>query len=207
MINILDRIDDFLIERDPKERYALYIFMIILIGVVYYFFNYKLLYGDLQHQKRIILHTKQKYDIKPYEKKLKIKQNKLNDLKGKISNLKESIAYVQSLIESIKNIKFFVKDNDLFSFLKNVFSFSIKKSLFPSYTINKQKKLFLKEYVIKIKGYTSIRNFINFILMLRYIEKSNYIATFDEVEFKIFKHKKGGIFSDYNSTVSIWSYQ
>lgn len=206
MINIIDRLDEFLNERENKEKYMIYISIVIVTGLIYYFFNYKMLYFEVKQKQNDVAYVKQNYDIKSYERKLTISKNKFNDLNHKIKDLKDNIKYIQALIASVKGINFFVQDDDLFSFLKNVFSFSIQKNLFPSYSISKQKKSLLKEYTIKIKGETSLKNFINFISMLRYMEKSNYIITFNRVEFNVSKYSYGSV-SDFNSTVNIWSYK
>lgn len=206
MINIIDRLDEFLNEREPKEKYMIYISIIIVIGIIYYFFNYKMLCSELKQKQNDIIHTKQTYDLKSYENKLKIAKNKFYNLNNKIVALRDNIEYIKNRISSIKNIKFFVNDDDLFLFLKSLFSFSIQKSLFPSYVMSKQKQSLLKEYSIQIKGQTTLKNFVNFISMLRYIEKSNYIVTFNKVDFNVSRYSYGMV-SDFNSTVNIWSYK
>ena len=204
--SIIEKLDDFFNEREPKEKYMIYISIIIVIGIIYYLFNYKFLYNDLKQKQRDIVYTRKSYDIKAYEKKLLITKNKFNNLKREISSLEDNLKYIKNLISSIKSVNFFVNDDELFLFLKNVFSFSIKKSLFPSYSLSKKKHSALKEYKIVMKGQTSLKNFISFISTLRFIEKSHYIVTFDKVEFNVSKYRYGTV-NDFNSTFSIWSYK
>ena len=206
MINIIDKLDDFLNEREDKEKYMIYLSIVIVIGMIYYFFNWNMLHKEIIERKSTLKSIEKSYDIKSYENKLRISKNKFTVLNNKISSLEKNIQEIQKLITSIKSVKLFVDDNDLFMFLQNVFSLSIKKSLFPSYTIDKKKSDLLTHYQIKIKGKTTLNNFINFIHILRFVEKSDYIVNLNRVEFNVSNYSYGTV-SDFNSTINIWSYK
>ena len=206
MINIIDRLDEFLDEREPKEKYMIYISIIIVTGIIYYFFNWNVLHKDIVNIDYELHKMEKSSNIKSYERKLIKAKNEFNNDNNKVIYLKKNLKKIQSLISSIKSVKLFVKDDDLFMFLQKIFSLSIKKSLFPSYTIDKKENDLLTQYIVRIQGESSLSNFVNFIHILRFMEKSNYIVNLDRVDFNVTNYSYG-IVSDFNSTVNIWSYK
>ena len=205
MNEILERIDDFLSQREPKEKYMIYASIFIIFIIIYYYFNYSILYKKLKKEKTSLSSTKQIYDLKSYEKKLTIKRNSYFNLVNEIKSSKNNLQKINMEIKNINKPKLVVTENDIFMFLKDLFNFSISRYLFPSYKIDENSSG-LKLFTIKIKGRTDIKNFNSFISFLRFMENNNFIASFDEVEFNvsIYNNRK---MSDYNASLGIWGYK
>jgi len=205
MNNIIERIDEFLSEREAKEKFMIYASIFIVFIIIYYFFNYSVLYRRLKEEKSSLTNTQKQYDIASYEKKLKLKRNEYLNLYTRIKRIKNDLKKIDNIIYESKYPKLIVKNDDIFKYLKGVFNYSISKYVFPSYKISKKSRE-LTKYTIRFRGETSFNNFRNFLYFLRYMENNNFISYFNRVEFNVSNYG-GKRISDFNGSFNIWSYK
>jgi len=205
MNEILNRIDDFLAEKEKKEKFMIYGAIIIVFILIYYYFNYKTLHSKIEEEHSSLITIQKNYDINAYKKKLTQKRNEYFNLVKQINSVKSNLQEVNKLISTTKTPQLIVKKDELFKYLKDVFKFSISKYVFPSYEINESKKD-LRLYKVSFQGEVNMNNFKNFISFLRYMEHNHFIAYFKSLEFNVSRYK-GGQVSDFNGTFNIWSYK
>ena len=205
MNEIINKLDDFLAEREDKEKYMIYGSIIIVFIIIYYYFNYMNLYKKIQYKQHSLEKVKKSYDITSYSQKLKLKRKEYFVLSKNIKDAKTNLNKINKLIVAAKNPKLIVDRKEIFEYLRDVFKFSISKYVFPSYEINESNDS-VKQFTIFFKGEIYPDNFKNVVSFLRYMENNNFISSVNSFEFNITvtgKHK----ISDFNGTFNIWSYK
>jgi len=206
MNEIINKIDDFLSEREDKEKYMIYGSVIIIFIIIYYYFNYMYLYKKMEHKRNSLEAAKQSYDITSYSQKLDSKRKIYFKLAKNIENTKNNLDKINKLIIKTKTPELVVNKDDLFNYLKDVFKFSISKYVLPSYEINESNGT-VKKFTIFFKGKTYPNNFKNVISFLRYMEtNSKFVSSVTSFEFNISTRGKNKI-NDFNGTFNIWSYK
>jgi len=206
MNDLIEKIDQFLNERENKEKYMIYGSILIVFIIICYYFNFNYLYNTkIKTAKSELTKVKKNYNLSHYKRELVKKRNRYLNLSNELKNIKKDLKKINNLILSSKNPKLIVTKDDLFKYLKDVFNFSINKYIFPSYEINESKND-LVTYNIFFKGRTSFNNFKNFILFIKYMENNDFISTFSRIEFNVSRY--GNIdMSDFNGSIIIWSYK
>jgi len=205
MNEIINKLDDFLAEREDKEKYMIYGSIIIVFIIIYYYFNYMNLYKKIQYKQHSLEKVKKSYDISSYSQKLKLKRKKYFVLSKNIKDAKTNLNKINKLIVTVKNPKLIVDKKEIFEYLRDVFKFSISKYVFPSYEINESNDG-VKQFTIFFKGEIYPDNFKNVVTFLRYMENNNFISSVKSFEFNIAVTGNNKI-SDFNGTFNIWSYK
>ena len=205
MTNIIERIDEFLEEKEPKEKYMIYGSIIVVFIIIYYYFNYMNLNKAVEEQKIVLTNLQSQYDISSYNQKLIKKRNEYINLIKQIKTIKNDLNKIKTKVATAKHPLLVVNDNKIFLYLKDIFKFSISKYIFPSYEINESINK-LKLYQVSFKGSTNFNNFKNVISFVRYMEKNNFVSYVDEFEFNISVKGKRR-FNYFQGIMNIWSYK
>jgi len=206
MNNIISKLDEFLEEKEPKEKYMIYGSIVVLFIIIYYYFNYMNLSKKVEEEQIALKSIQSQYDISSYNQKLIKKRNEYFNILKQIKIIKNDLGKINNIITKTDNPELIVKKDKIFEYLRNVFKFSISKYVFPSYEINETIMNEMKLYNISFKGNTYFDNFRNVIKFLRYMEKNKFVAYIDRFEFNMSVYGKNRV-SDFNGTLSIWSYK
>ena len=204
MNDLIEKIDQFLSERENKEKYMIYASIFIVFVIVYYYFNINYLYMKVERAQSNLKNIKKNYNLSHYKRELIKKRNIYLNLSNKTKDIKENLKKINSLILLSKNPKLIVTKDDLFKYLKDVFNFSVNKYVFPSYEINESKNK-LVEYTISFDGSTSFNNFKNVFLFFRFMENNNFISYFNNIELNVSKY--GNKVGYFRGNFNIWSYK
>jgi len=205
MNELINKLDEFLSEREEKEKYMIYGSIIIIFIIIYYYFNYRYLYTKVQEERAALVAVKKNYDITSYSRKLAIKRGEYLKLLKRIDVLQKDLKHINNLIVDMKQPKLIVNREEVFKYLKDVFQYSISKYVFPSYEINESRNN-LVMYTISFKGRINLDRFSNLISFLRYMENNKFVSYFNRVEFNVSTYKKNR-YSDFNGSFNIWSYK
>jgi len=204
MNDLIGKIDEFLSEREKKEKYMIYASIFIVFIIICYYFNYLYLYQKVKKAYNSLNSVKKSYDLTSNKRTLIMKKNLYLNLYKEVNNLKKNLREINYLILSSKSPKLIVTKDDLFKYLKNVFNFSVNKYIFPTYKINESKDDLVR-YTISFYGSTSFNNFKNVFLFFKYMENNNFISYFNYVEFNASKY--GNHIGHFSGKFNIWSFK
>lgn len=193
----MNRIEEYLNTLDKKNIILLYASVIIAVFVVYYNFNYNVLYEKIENYNQEIgaLEEKLRKTDKLNIKLAKIKKD-LKILKTKNSALNEDLRYLNVLIKTSSVLH--INEKEFLNILKNVLQKAVDNKILASYTIVEKSDEY-KRYVINIKGVFEPASFSAFYKFINNLEKIKAVKRIEYLKFD----KKEKISFDLN--IVFWS--
>jgi len=157
---VISKIEDYLNSIDKKILILFYLLCALLIGLIYYSFNYSILREKIkQYDYQIESLEKKIKSNKSLTTKLKQLEKNIKMLEAKNFSLEEDIKYLNMLISS-SNI-FNINEKRFFTILRNILQKAVKNNIKASYKIEINANKF-KIYSICINGKFNKKNFFNF---------------------------------------------
>ena len=165
---IVDKIENYLNSIDKKNLILCYLSIALLIGLIYYNFNYSILGDKIKryNQKIEFLKNKIKNNKFLYLKLEELKRN-INTLKIKNLFLKKDIKYINMLINSSK--MFNINKEGFFIILKDILQKAVNNNIKASYKVAIDVNKF-KIYSIHVNGNFNKNNFLDFFNFIKNLE-------------------------------------
>ena len=187
----MNKIEEYLNNLEKKHLYMLYVSLIIVVGIIYYNYNYSYLQDKIDTQNTTIYSLEKKLK-KTNFLEIKLRKIKKDILKIKKENsaLSEDLNYINILIKTSNVLNI---DNKKFSdILKDVLNKAINNNIKASYLINENLNDF-KSFNINIKGSFNPENYNNFLFFIHDLEdikqikeiKTFYMKKDKNIEFKM----------------------
>ena len=165
---MVSKIEDYLNNIDKKNLILLYLSGVLLIGLIYYNFNYSILDDKIkQYNHQIESLEKKIKDNKFLNTKLKQLEKNIKMLEVKNSSLKEDIKYLNMLISS--SSIFNINEKRFFTILKNILQRAVDNNIKASYKIEISANK-LKVYSIYISGEFNKEDFFDFFNFVKNLE-------------------------------------
>jgi len=171
VINVINKIEDYLNNLDNIDKkilILLYLLCTLLIGLIYYSFNYSILREKIEQYD---------YQIESLEKKIKSNKSLITKLKKlrkntkileyKNSSLEEDIKYLNMLINSSNILN--INEKRFFTILRNILQKAVENNIKASYKIEINVNKF-KVYSIYINGKFNKEKFFNFFNFIKDLE-------------------------------------
>jgi len=171
VINVINKIEDYLNNLDNIDKkilILLYLLCALLIGLIYYSFNYSILREKIEQYD---------YQIESLEKKIKSNKSLITKLKKlrknikileyKNSSLEEDIKYLNMLINSSNILN--INEKRFFTILRNILQKAVENNIKASYKIEINVNKF-KVYSIYINGKFNKEKFFNFFNFIKDLE-------------------------------------
>jgi len=171
VINVINKIEDYLNNLDNIDKkilILLYLLCTLLIGLIYYSFNYSILREKIEQYD---------YQVESLEKKIKSNKSLINKLKKlrkntkileyKNSSLGEDIKYLNMLINSSNILN--INEKRFFTILRNILQKAVENNIKASYKIEINVNKF-KVYSIYINGKFNKKNFFDFFNFIKDLE-------------------------------------
>jgi len=171
VINVINKIENYLNNLnniDKRILILLYLLCALLIGLIYYSFNYSILREKIkQYDHQIESLEKKIKSNKSLITKLKKLRKNIKILEYKNSSLEEDIKYLNMLISS-SNI-FNINEKRFFTILRNILQKAVENNIKASYKIEINVNKF-KVYSIYINGKFNKEKFFNFFNFIKDLE-------------------------------------
>jgi len=195
---MINKIEDYLNNLDKKNLILFYLLSAILIGLIYYSFNYSILEDKIkQYNYQIESLEKKIRDNNSLTAKLEQLEKTIKILETKNFSLKEDIKYLNMLIKS-SNI-FNINEKKFFIILKNILQKGVDNNIKASYRIEISANK-LKVYSIYISGKFSKENFFNFFNFIKDLESIQNIKKIQNLSIT-----KEDNFIKFSLTIDFWS--
>jgi len=177
----MNRLEKLLNDLDKKNLIMLYASIFIAFFVIYYNYNYEILYNEInQNENQIVKLKRELVNINSYSRKISKYKKELEILKKNNISLQEDLKYLRILIKTspillINEIKFL-------DIIKNILQSATDNDIKATYEINRNFDKY-KIYTINVTGEFSNKNFFSFHNFIKDIEKMNIISKVENLEF------------------------
>jgi len=194
---MMNKIEEYLNTLDKKNIILLYVSVVLAAFVVYYNFNYSVLYEKIENCEREI-NTLQKKLKKTNELNLKFVKIKkeFKKLKNQNITLNEDLKYLNVLIKTSSLLH--INEKEFLSILKSVLQKAVESNIKASYLIDKEINDYQK-YIIDINGVFAPSNFHSFYLFIKNLEKIKAVKKIEYLKFE----KKDRI--NFSLRIVFWS--
>ena len=176
---MISKIEDYSNSVDKKNLILCYLLSTILIGLIYYNFNYSILDEKIQKYNYQIKYLENIIkDDKSFNSKLKQLKKSIKILKTKNFSLKEDIKYLNALINSCN--MFNINEKKFFTILKDILQKAVDNKIKASYKIKIDIDKF-KVYSIHIDGGFNKEDFFNFFDFIKNLESIKNIKKIEKL--------------------------
>jgi hypothetical protein len=175
---MVNRLEEWLQDLDSKNKIALYIMIVAIAGVIYYYFNYSVLYTKINKNEKKIVSLKKKLNlpIKNYAIKLPVLTKKYKNLLTAKNKRLQDLEYLNERI----NISFLhINEKDFYALLENILNESYNLKLTPSFYISQSFGTF-KKYIINIEGAFGYCQEKNVFDLIKFLESRKYVVSIDK---------------------------
>ncbi|GAB6074013.1 hypothetical protein JCM15786_06700 [Nautilia lithotrophica] len=193
----MNKIDEYLNTLDKKNIILLYASIIIAAFIVFYNFNYNVLYEKIKNydqeintlQEKLHKTNKLKATLVKLKKEIKV-------LKSKNLSLNEDLKYLNVLIKTSSILH--INEKEFLNILKNVLQKAVENKIPASYAIAEKTDEY-KKYIINIDGLFESKNFKAFYKFINNLENIKAVKKIENLKFE----KKEQI--HFNLRIIFWS--
>ncbi|WP_459978017.1 hypothetical protein [Nautilia lithotrophica] len=194
---MMNKIDEYLNTLDKKNIILLYASIIIAAFIVFYNFNYNVLYEKIKNydqeintlQEKLHKTNKLKATLVKLKKEIKV-------LKSKNLSLNEDLKYLNVLIKTSSILH--INEKEFLNILKNVLQKAVENKIPASYAIAEKTDEY-KKYIINIDGLFESKNFKAFYKFINNLENIKAVKKIENLKFE----KKEQI--HFNLRIIFWS--
>jgi len=185
---------------DKKNLFLIYFLLFIVIGFIYYSYNYSILNKEVENSNNKIASLEKKI------KNIGLLPTKLNRLKKEIKKLEkenfylsEDLKYINVLIGSSTVLN--INEKSFLIILENILKKAILNNIEASYVINKKIDNF-KIYTIDIQGNFESEYFYNFFNFIKELESVKKIKSIQVLNLE----KNNDKYIKFYLKISFWSF-
>jgi len=185
---------------DKKNLFLIYFLLFIVIGFIYYSYNYSILNKEVENSNNKIASLEKKI------KNIGLLPTKLNRLKKEIKKLEkenfylsEDLKYINVLIGSSTVLN--INEKSFLIILENILKKAILNNIEASYVINKKIDNF-KIYTIDIQGNFESEYFYNFFNFIKDLESVKKIKSIQVLNLE----KNNDKYIKFYLKISFWSF-
>lgn len=174
----MNRLEEYLQDLDNKNKFILYFSIVALGGLIYYYFNYDVLYTQITKTQNKISAIEKKINlpIKNYAIKLPVLKKKYKNLLILKNKRLQDFEYLDERI----NISFLnIGEKDFYTLLEKILYKSYNLNLTPSFYIDESFDVF-KKYIVNIEGRLGYCQEKKVFDLVKFLESSKYVVNINK---------------------------
>jgi len=177
----MNRVEEYLSSLDSKQKIMIYLSIIIVFGIIYYYFNIEYLGQKIKTLQK----ESKKWEVKALKTNKKlfrdiaILKKQLKNLKIKYVSLSDDYKYLQNVVLTSKRL--YINDGKFYQFLNEMLSNSNNLNIGASYLINNKEVIDnIAIYRLSFFGKLDIDNYPSLIKFMTKIKNSNALVGFKD---------------------------